>query len=110
MFRSRHAGAILGFVLAAALAACDPSDGSRGSSDPIGPPPHGDPTQPPTPTRGELPPEPPGRGPGEGPSAPPPPVPEPGTVLLVGSGLASMAMLARRRRRALAAQGQPEQK
>src|SRR5262245_17523586 len=80
MFRTRHAGAFLGFVFAAVLAACDPTDGSRHSSDPTAPPPHSDPTQPPAPSRGELPPDPPGRGPGEGPSAPPPPVPEPGTV------------------------------
>ncbi|HET6203641.1 MAG TPA: PEP-CTERM sorting domain-containing protein [Planctomycetota bacterium] len=104
MFRVRHPGAFLSLVLAAALAACDPSgNGShRGSGDPTAPPPHGDPTQPPQPTGGRLPQDPTGGGPGEGPALPPPPVPEPGTVLLVGSGIAGMAVLARRKRRALA--------
>ena len=98
MFRTLKPGALLAVLFAFALAACDPSDGGGGpASDPSGPPPHRDPTQPPSPDPGQVPPPPP--GPGEGPNLPPPPVPEPGTVLLVGSGLAGMAILARRRRK-----------
>jgi len=85
---------------------CDPSSSVGSSKTLESPPPPQDPRGPSLPQ--PVPPAPvdpndPNSGGGSPPSPPPPgappgPVPEPGTILLVGSGLAGLAVYARRRR------------